>query len=78
MRKFRKKGGAEAVCEVMERYQAEAVKKAERETGIRTTVEEAIEYEVSEEKTVKRLMKKYQMSEAEATEQYEKYAPALV
>ena len=71
-------GGAEAVCEVMERYQAEAVKKAERETGIIATVESAVAFNASRAQAIKQLMNKYQLSEAEAAEQCEKYAPTLV
>lgn len=66
-------GGAQVVCEVMQKYEKIAADKA----AVKATIEEALEYGASKEKTIRRLMKKYNFTEAEATRQYEMYAPAL-
>lgn len=67
-------GGVGAVCEIMERYQAKAVEEAQ----IKTTIEEAVEYNITKEKTVKRLQIKYGLTKLEAENAYNKYAPILV
>lgn len=70
-------GGASAVCEVMEKYQAEAVKKADKVASIRTTVENYTDMNRPEVEILAALMKKFALSESEAIEAYEQYAPVL-
>jgi hypothetical protein len=65
--------GAGVVCEVMERYQEKAV----REAGIKTTVKMAVKFNASKEQAIEQLMTDYQLTETEAIQQYEKYAPTL-
>lgn len=71
------KGGAVAVCEVMERYQAEAVSKADREASIRTLVESYCDFDASRETIINKLISKFQLTETEASAKYEQYAPIL-
>jgi hypothetical protein len=66
--------GVQAVCEIMEKYNAIAA----RESAIKTTVEDYVELNISKEKTIAILMRKYGLTEQEANEQYDKYALALV
>ncbi len=65
------------MCEVMERYQAEAVSKADREASIRTTIEISCDYNAAKNEIIKRLMNKFQLTETEASAKYEQYAPIL-
>ncbi len=48
------------------------------EGEIKATVEDAVEYGISKEKTIARLRKKYDLTEIEAMEKYEQYAATLV
>lgn len=66
-------GGASVVCEVMERYQAEAVK----EGSIRTLVETGCDFNASKDAIIRKLVNKFQLTEAEAIAKYEQYAPVL-
>lgn len=70
-------GGAVVVCEVMERYQAEAVSKADREASIRTLVESYCDFDASRETIINKLISKFQLTETEASAKYEQYAPSL-
>jgi hypothetical protein len=62
--------GVQAVCEIMQKY--------EREASIKTTVKNSFQFGGSKEKTIEILMEDFELTEQEANEQYDKYAPALV
>lgn len=75
-------GGVGAVCEIMRKYEeiaaAQAAEAARKETTIKTTVENSFEFDIPKEQTINLLMKKCNLSEQEANDQYEKYAPVTV
>lgn len=64
-------GGASAVCAVMEKYTEEAVKEA----VIKTTIINGYNYNASKEKVIETLIKEYHLTETEAREKYDMYAP---
>lgn len=70
-------GGASAVCEIMEKYQAEAVKEAEKEASIRTTIQFGHKYNISKANLIEELISNYGLSESEAHSKYAEYAPIL-
>ena len=66
-------GGAGIVCEVMEKYQEKAV----REAHIEATIKAAVKFNASKKQAMEQLMTDYHLTDTEAAEQCEKYAPTL-
>ena len=85
-------GGASAVCEIMEKYMAEAAEKAAKEAtekaakeaekkakeaAIKATIEDGFDFGIPREDIIKKLVSKYQLTENEAEARYDRYAPAM-
>lgn len=78
-------GGLGAVCEVMEKYMAEAAEKAakkaaaetEKKTLIKTTLKNYLRFNASKEETISALMEDCNLSAEESERQYEEYVKSL-
>lgn len=66
-------GGLNAVCEVMEKYQAAAVNKAKEETAISSTIKTALFFGATESKIIDLLVKECNLTETQANEKLAQY-----